>query len=78
MIGLVGKPAHQFELCECSKVNFAICDANTRVDMNDLRHNDLRILDSTWSLSRFLQSVERTGYTELTLDDTFHFNHGTL
>ena len=65
------------EICQCRKIDFAICAPNMRVSSSDLRPSWLSYMGYIASVSKVLQSVEKTGNAQLTIDDAIYFDHGT-
>ena len=65
------------EVCQSREVDFAICAPNLRVSSSDLRPSWLSYMGYIASVSKVLQSVEKTGNAQLTIDDAVYFDHGT-
>ena len=65
------------EICQCREVDFVICARNMRVSNGDLRPTWRSYMGFIASVSKVLQSVERTGNSQLTKDDAIYFDHGT-
>ena len=65
------------EICQCREIDFAICAPNMRVSSSDLRPSWLSYVGYIASISKVLQSVEKTGNAQLTIDDAIYFDHGT-
>ena len=54
-----------------------ICAPNMRISGRDLRPSWLSYMGYIASVSKALQSVEKTKNSQLTIDDAIYFNHGT-
>ena len=54
-----------------------ICAPNMRISGRDLRPSWLSYMGYIASVSKVLQSVEKTGNSQLTMDDAIYFDHGT-
>ena len=65
------------EICKCREIDFAICAPNMRISSNDFRPSWLSYMGYVASVSKVLQSVEKTGNAQLTIDDAIYFDHGT-
>ena len=65
------------EICQCREIDFAICAPNMRISSGDLRPSWLFYMGYIASLSKVLQSVEKTGNSQLTIDDAIYFDHGS-
>ena len=65
------------EICQCREIDLAICAPNMRVSSSDLRPSWLSYMGYFASISKVLQSVEKTGNAQLTIDDAIYFNYGT-
>ena len=49
------------EICKCREIDFAICAPNMRISSNDFRPSWLSYMGYVASVSKVLQSVEKTG-----------------
>ena len=65
------------EICQCREIDFAICSPNMRISSEDLRPSWLSYMGYIASISKVLQSVEKTENSQLTIDDAIYFDHGT-
>ena len=65
------------EICQSRDVDFFICASNLRVDTHTLRPSWLSYQAYIASVAKVLQSIERRGNTQLTIDDAINFDHGT-
>ena len=65
------------EVCQSREVDFAICAPNLLIGSSDLRPPWLSYMGYIASVSKVLQSVEKTGNAQLTIDDAIYFDHGS-
>ena len=65
------------EICQCREVDFVICAPKMRISDRDLRPSWFSYMGYSASVSKVLQSVEKTGNSQLTIDDAIYFDHGT-
>ena len=63
------------EVCKARCIDFAICAPNLRVGAGDLRPAALSYLAYIASVSRPVQSVERNGNSQLTIDDAICYDY---
>ena len=66
----------RLEVCKARRIDFAICAPNLRVNHGDLRPDVLSYPAFFAAISRVLIAVERSGNTQLTIDDAVLFDHG--
>ena len=64
------------EVCKARRIDFAICAPKLRVGAEDLRPAALSYLANIASISKVVQSVERYGNSQLTIDDAVFYDHG--
>ena len=62
------------EVCKARRTDFAICAPNLRVGVGDLRPAALSYLAYIRAISKVVQSVDRSGNSQLTLDDTIFYD----
>ena len=65
------------EISQCREIDFAICAPNMRISSEDLRPSWLSYMGYIASISKVLQSVEKTGNSQLTIVDAIYFDYGT-
>ena len=66
------------EVCKARRMDFGICAPNLRVGAGDLRPAALSYLAYIASVSKAVQSVERCGNSQLTIDDAIFYDHGMM
>ena len=64
------------EVCRARRIDFAICAPNLRVGAGDLRPAALSYLAYVTAISKVVQSVERSGNSQLTIDDAIFYDQG--
>ena len=64
------------EICKPRRIDFAICAPNLRVGAGDLRPAILSYLAYIAAVSKMVQSVERSGNSQLTIDDAIFYDQG--
>ena len=64
------------EVCRARRIDFAICAPNLRVGSGDHRPAGASYHGYLACISRAVQSVERRGNAQLTIDDAIMYDHG--
>ena len=64
------------EICKACRIDFAICAPNLRVGAGNLRPAALSYLIYIACISKVVQSVDRLGNSQLTIDDAIFYDHG--
>ena len=64
------------EVGKARRIDFAICAPNLRIGAGDLRPAALSYLAYITSISNVVQSVERYGNSQLTIDVAIFYDHG--